>query len=208
MSVQLPRADMPIQQPNGSFTREWYKSLANTASTVNSAIPNSIFADTGAVNAMVISSQATNLTKALVRYLLPAHTNTSTAVTLNDSKLGAHAVIFSNGSLPVVGQIVAGVTLEVIYNGSSWEIQSLQAANQSIPGTLTTAGALKVLSEMDLGVSGPGTAGQPLLSAGAGAAPTWGAAGYTGTIVTASLGVAQGSMTFANGILTSQVAAT
>jgi hypothetical protein len=207
MSVTVPRADTPVLGLNGSFTREWYKALAKSATTVNSAIPNAILADTGAVNAMVIASGATNLTKALVRYLLPAHTNTSTSITLNDSKLGAHALIFPDGSLPVVGQIVAGVTLEVIYNGSSWEVQSLQPANQSIPGTLTVAGASKVLSEIDLGVSGPGTAGQPLLSAGAGAAPTWGS-GYTGTIVTASLGIAPGSMTFVKGILTAQTPAT
>jgi hypothetical protein len=57
--------------------------------------------------------------------------------------------------------------------------------------------------------TGAGLAGQPLVSGGVGAAARW-QAGFTGTIATAKLtpGGANGSMTFASGILVSQVGAT
>lgn len=57
--------------------------------------------------------------------------------------------------------------------------------------------------------TGAGLAGQPLVSGGLGAPATW-QTGFTGTVTTASLtgGGAQGSMTFASGILISQVQAT
>lgn len=55
--------------------------------------------------------------------------------------------------------------------------------------------------------TGAGLAGQPLVSGGVGAAAGW-QTGFTGTITTAKLTTAQGSMTFQSGILVSQVQAT
>jgi hypothetical protein len=58
--------------------------------------------------------------------------------------------------------------------------------------------------------TGAGLAGQPMVSGGIGAPAKWLSNGFTGTITTAKLtsGGAGGSMTFASGILTGQVAAT
>lgn len=204
-TLRLPRADLPIAQESGEFTQEWYKALTNTVSGVNSLLGASIYSDTGLVNAMVIASGATNLTKALTRYVVPAHTNTATAITLNDSKLGAKAVKFPDGSLPAIGQIVAGVTLEVVYNGIYWEIQTLQPANQASAGDFSVGGKFTPLGEIEAPTAG--TVGQPLLSAGPGAPPVWGS-GFSGTITTAKLTTATGSMTFVNGLLTAQTPAT
>jgi hypothetical protein len=55
--------------------------------------------------------------------------------------------------------------------------------------------------------TGAGLAGQPLVSGGVGAAAKW-LTGFTGTITTAKLTTAQGSMTFSSGLLVSQVQAT
>ena len=205
MNLNLPPRQIPIAGPDGLVPHEWYKPLAAISSAVSSTIAGTIYADTGSVNAIVIKSGAKALTKALIRYLVPAHTNTSTTVTLNDSGLGAEPVIFPNGTLPAIGQIVGGQTLEVVFSGVAWEIQGLQPANQSVPGSLTVAGVLTLLGALDAPTAG--TAGQPLVSAGAGIPPVW-QAGFTGTITTAKLTTATGSMTFANGLLISQVAAT
>lgn len=208
MNLTLPHISQPVTAEDGrTMVREWYKPLSSLAATLTSSIADTIYADTGAVNVMVITAGTIALTKALVRYLVPGHTNTSTTVTLNDSKLGAAAVIFPNGSLPAIGQILAAVTLEVVFNGTAWEIQNIQPANQSIPGNLTVAGHFTPLGEFEAPTAG--TAGQVLLSAGAGLPPVWGAStGFSGTIVTAKLTTATGSMVFVNGLLVSQVAAT
>ena len=205
MNLRLPPRHVALLDENGNVSREWYKPLSGISSAVSSSISASIYPDTGLVNAMVIDSGATNLTKALVRYLVPAHTNTSTTVTLNDSGLGAEPVVFPNASLPAIGQIVAGVTLEMVWSGVAWQIQSLQPANQSVPGNQTVAGTFTPLGPIDAPTAG--IAGQPLVSAGADIPPVW-QAGFSGTITTASLGTATGSMTFVAGLLISQVAAT
>jgi hypothetical protein len=114
-----------------------------------------IYSDTGTVNAMKISTGATAYTTGLTRYLSPAFTNTSTAVTLADTKLTAKAVAFPDGSLPAVGQIVAGRTLYVIYNGTNWEIQNLSSVDQSIFGNLSVGGNETVTGT--LGVTGIAT---------------------------------------------------
>lgn len=58
--------------------------------------------------------------------------------------------------------------------------------------------------------TGAGLAGQPMVSGGIGAPAKWLSTGFTGTITTAKLtgGGANGSMTFASGILTAQTPAT
>jgi hypothetical protein len=63
---------------------------------------------------------------------------------------------------------------------------------------------------LTLSGTGAGLAGQPLVSGGIGAAAQWLTTGFTGTITTAKLTTlgANGSMTFASGILISQTQAT
>lgn len=63
---------------------------------------------------------------------------------------------------------------------------------------------------LTLSGTGAGLAGQPLVSGGVGAAANWLSTGFTGVITTAKLtgGGANGSMTFASGILVAQTQAT
>ena len=145
MSLTLPRPDTPVLDPQtGAFSRQWLKALTAQNNAVNGFIPGQIYTDTGTVNTMKIATGITSINRGLVRYLAPAFTNTSPAVTLNDSSTGAEPVRFPDGSLPAVGQIIAHVTLQVIFDGVAWEIQNLQTASQSIPGNLTVAGTLQV----------------------------------------------------------------
>ena len=151
MTNTLPRIDSHVTAADGRMTREWYKSLTATNDTVNGIVSGqTIYPDTGSVNAMAIKSGITKLVRTTTRYIAPGHTNTSTAVTLNDSGLGAFPVKFPDGSLPAIGQIVAGVTLQVIYDGVFWEIQNIQTANQSIPGNLAIGGTLQVTGSSTL----------------------------------------------------------
>ena len=157
MTLRLPRGDTPVIGPNGAFNREWFKSLlANTTATNGILAGTTIYADTGTVNHMAISSGLKAYSRGVTRYLSPAFTNTLTALYLNDSGLGERDVVFPDGTLPAVGQILVGVTLEVIYNGTKWEVQTLQPSNQSIPGNLQVAGTLQVTGATTLtgGVTG------------------------------------------------------
>jgi hypothetical protein len=139
----IPRADVQVLQPNGQFSRNWYRSLVDGQKTVDGLVTGvTLYVDTGTVNAMAIDSglQRAALVRGLTRYVKPAFTNTSTTVTLNDSFTGAKAVILGDGSLPAVGQIKAGVTLQLQYDGSAWEILNLSTADQVIPGNVTVGG--------------------------------------------------------------------
>lgn len=159
MSNTLPRIDSVLSGANGRINREWYKALSTTVDSVNGILSGqTIYTDTGLTNAMVIASGAKSLTRGLSRYILPAHTNTSTAVTLNDSGLGLKQVVTGDGvTVPAIGQIVISQTIQVIYDGSKWELQSTSAANQTINGNLQVAGTLNVTGASTLtgGVIGP-----------------------------------------------------
>jgi hypothetical protein len=158
MTLTLPRIDSHITGPDGKMTRDWYKALTTSTTSLNGILSGqTIYTDTGAVNALVIASGAKTLTKGLVRYIVPAHTNTSTSVTLNDSGLGAKQIVIGDGvTVPAVGQIVIGQTIQVIYDGIRWELQASSAANQSINGNLQVAGTLQVTGATTLtgGVTG------------------------------------------------------
>ena len=153
MTLTLPRIDSVVTGQDGRLTREWYKALTTTSDSVNGILSGQkIYTDTGAVNAMVISSGAKSLTRGLSRYLQPAHTNTSTTVTLNDSTLGAKQVLMSDGvTVPAIGQIVGGQTIQVVFDGTYWELQPNSGANQSINGNLQVAGTLQVTGASTLG---------------------------------------------------------
>lgn len=142
MTAAVPRRDVAPLDADGFFSRSWYSLLVNTANTTSGLVNVQLYSDTGAVNAMAISSGATSLAKGTVRYVSPAYTNTSTAVTLNDTKLGAKPVLLADGSLPSVGQIVAGTTTMFQYDGANWRVLSLQNTSQSFTGDVTIGGKL------------------------------------------------------------------
>ena len=157
MTVSLPRIDSALAGSDGRPTREWYKALSATVGSVNGVIAGqTIYTDTGPVNYLAINSGIKSYSRGLVRYLVPKYTNTLTTVTLSDSGLSAAAIKLSDGSLPVVGQIVAGVTTQVIYNGTNWELQISSSSSAAITGNATVGGALAVTGATTLtgGVAG------------------------------------------------------
>lgn len=149
MSGTLKRSQ-PVLDSTGAFDRSWYQAITDLQKNVNGLVAATLYSDTGVVNAMVISTGASVLTRNLTRYVKPAFTNTSAIVTLNDSGLGAKQVILSDGTVPSIGQIQAGVTIQVIYNGTAWEIVNLSTASASAPGNFTVGGNLTVLGASTL----------------------------------------------------------
>jgi hypothetical protein len=142
MTVLL-RRDIPVLDGNGHFNRDWYNALINTQKSTDGLVSGvTIYTDVGVVNAMQIQTglAPAALIRSLTRYVKPAFTNTSTAVTLNDTGTGAKPVKLGDGSLPAVGQIQAGVTLQLQYDGAAWEILNLSTADQTIPGNVTVGG--------------------------------------------------------------------
>lgn len=159
-SLTIPRAVTPVLSQDGTFSREWYKSLQSATGSLNTSLLSAdIYTDTGTVNAAKIQSGISAYTRGLTRYFVPKFTNTSTAVTLNDSGLGAEAIVLSDGTLPAVGSIVATQTTQVIFNGTAWELQASSGSSESIPGNLTVAGT----SALD----GAVTAGSTIAATGA-----------------------------------------
>lgn len=146
MSTTL-RRDVPVLDANGNFTREWYTSLIGTQQATDGLISGvTIYPDVGVVNAMQISSglKASAFVRGLSRYVKPAFTNSNATVTLNDSGLGARQIVLSDGTLPAVGQIQAGVTLQLTYDGTYWESLNLSTASETIPGDFTVGGNVTV----------------------------------------------------------------
>lgn len=141
MTLTLPRRDAQVLDAKGMFSHQWYETLRDASRSVNGIVNGqTIYSDSGVANAMEINSGISVYSAGLTRFLVPAFLNTSSAITLSDSGLPAQVVKFPNGTFPAAGQIAAGVTLEVIYSGAAWEIQSLQPSNQAVTGNLTVAG--------------------------------------------------------------------
>lgn len=139
----LLRRDMPVLDENGRFSKPWYDALITNQQNTDGLLSGvTLYVDTGTVNAMVISTglKTAGLIRGLIRYVKPAFTNTSSSVTLNDSGTGAEPVILGDGTSPAVGQILAGVTIQLQFDGAAWEIVNLSTANQVIPGNITVGG--------------------------------------------------------------------
>jgi hypothetical protein len=83
--------------------------------------------DTGSANAMVVTPPVAVVLNAGMRVIVKvAATNTSTAVTLNASGTGVIAVKKADGvTNPAVGDLLAGVYHEIIYDGTIWRAKNL-----------------------------------------------------------------------------------
>ncbi|SHG92374.1 hypothetical protein [Bradyrhizobium erythrophlei] len=79
--------------------------------------------DTGGVNAMVanVTPVPTTLTPGMTVHIRAANSNTG-ATTFNLNGLGASAVHRANGAALSAGDINAGMVVELIWDGSSWQI--------------------------------------------------------------------------------------
>lgn len=134
------RSDVPAVDSSGRLSREWYRALIGIQQSVDGLTNATLYTDTGTVNQMQIDSGITAYKRGLIRYVKPAFTNTSSTVTLSDSGLSPQAVILGDGTLPAIGQLIAGATLQVQYNGAAWEIQNLSNADITVPANATIGG--------------------------------------------------------------------
>ena len=103
--------------------------------------------DTGAVNVLAVALTPAPATMAAIKGLpitvQAGHTTTSRTVTLNVNTIGAYAVKNADGSLPLVGQIINGGFVTVVWDGTQFQIQSIANPVSHPPGPFiqATAGA-------------------------------------------------------------------
>ncbi len=111
-----------------------------------SSVPNVIVATTA-------PGLTVNLAFGLLVYVKLNTTNTSIAVTLNLNGLGANGVVFPGNQAPGIGQLVAGATYGLLFDGVSlWQLVS--PVSPWIRGSLT----------IDLPSINPGTLSVTFLS--------------------------------------------
>ena len=148
----IPRREIPVLTKEGQFSRAWYQSLTATAQSALSSTDSNLYIDSSTTpNVITISSKITAYRDGLIRYVKPANTNTSTAITLSDTGLPAKPVRFAGGILPAVGQIVAGSTLQLQYDGAAFIILNLSTPDQTIPGNLSVGGTAAISGNATIG---------------------------------------------------------
>jgi hypothetical protein len=79
--------------------------------------------DTGSTNVLSgdLASPPTELVTGIVVTITPAATNTGSA-TFNLNGLGARPLVNTDGSAVIAGQVVAGVAVQIRYEGAAWRI--------------------------------------------------------------------------------------
>lgn len=88
---------------------------------------NAVYTTTGTATAYVLTFQAapSGYSKGIV-YRFWAHATNTGAATLNINAMGAKAIVSGvSGSALIAGQIVSGRMIEVIYNGTAFELTNL-----------------------------------------------------------------------------------
>jgi len=130
---------------------------------------NTYLVDTGAVNAYVVQFAAgitCTLTAGLVVQFKATNANTG-ASTLNVNGLGAKAIVRGTGIALLSGDIAAGAVVQVQYDGTSFQLQTLSTISQVQPtrtiltsgsGTYTTPANAKRLVGRMVGGGGGGAA--------------------------------------------------
>lgn len=125
---------IPLQYLDTNFTQ-----LSTSINSLNNY--SNYYQDTGSVNTIVVtvpSPQAVTISAGLQLYVKVAVTNTG-PVTLNVNGLGSFPVVSSTGSTLTASEILAGTIIEVIYNGSSWQISGLTNITSAAPYYAQTA---------------------------------------------------------------------
>lgn len=107
---------------------------------------NAIYTSTGTATAYVLTFQAapSGYSKGIV-YRFWAHVSNTGAATLNINSLGAKPIVSSVDGSPLISdQIVSGKMVEVIYNGSSFELLSDTKQNSKLSGNTVLTGSITV----------------------------------------------------------------
>lgn len=188
----------------GTFTaHQWYgNNSGSTASPAPGLIgtsdwsPNAFASGAGSVNVMTVAlaPAATALTSGLVVWALPNLANTTTTPTLNVSSLGAKTITKCGATALVANDYTTTALAEFIYDGTEFQLMNPQAVGcasasagtPAYPLTITggvSGGIVYGSSATQLTVAPLITAGQVVLSGGAGAAPTGQAIGSSGAVL-------------------------
>lgn len=149
-------ADNDQPAPNGVNGGYSPSSVAPIIRTIRGSLKrfydqsNPVFTSTGTGNAFVLTYEAApaGYSKGII-YRFWAHTTNSGASTLNINSLGARAIVSGiDGSPMIAGAIVSGRIIEVVYNGTAFELLSLAFTTVQQGG-----GANQGNSKISLGMS-------------------------------------------------------
>lgn len=116
--------------------------FSTLAAAINDLITYSnYFIDSGVVNALAVTVSAPltfGLSAGQRLQVVIGNTNTNTAVTLSVNAGAAVALKMNDGTVPQVGQLLAGEILDLMYNGINWIVFNLVPS--TIGGILTVGG--------------------------------------------------------------------
>jgi len=182
---------IPLSQLDADFSA--------VASTINNANTYSNYAaDVGALNAFAITlSGITTTYTAGLRVQFKATTSSTGACTIDVNNQGAKNIVLADGSTPGVNAIVANAVVDLIYDGTSFQLlNDAGGANERV-GDLTVTGNLAVTGTTTLtGNLTAGNASITLANVTTGNVPT-----LTGTDATfAGNVVVSGNTTIASSI--------
>ncbi|WP_296076628.1 hypothetical protein [uncultured Agrobacterium sp.] len=107
---------------------------------------NAIYTTTGTATAYVLTFQAapSGYSKGIV-YRFWAHVSNTGAATLNINSLGEKSIVSSaDGSALISGQIISGRMVEVVYNGTTFELLSETKLNSKLSGNTVLTGPLTI----------------------------------------------------------------
>lgn len=118
---------------------------------------NALYSTTGTGAAYILTySAAPQGYSAGIIYRFFAHADNTGAVSLNINSLGAKAILSQHGEPLTAGKIKAGKVVEVVYNGTSFELISNEVHDSKFTGTTTLANlaASGNINTANLSVSG------------------------------------------------------
>jgi hypothetical protein len=98
---------------------------------------------TGAAYVLTYIGAPTGYTKGEI-YRFWAHIQNTGAATININGLGAKSIISRHGAALTVGQIKANKVVEIVYNGTAFELLSGEIVDPKFEGTATITGDLTV----------------------------------------------------------------
>lgn len=139
---------IPLSQLDADFT-----TVANQANTL-SAYSNYFVDSSGAPNSITVTVLAPlvfSYVEGVQLQVKLATTNTSRTVNINVNGLGSRLVILYDGNDPAIGSLVTGVTVNLIYDGTSFRLNSQLSKGLFTDGTAASP-SISFVSDVDTGI--------------------------------------------------------
>jgi hypothetical protein len=146
--------------------------------------------DSGAANAIVLTfpaPQIVSYTDGLSVQAKIAATNTSTAVNLNVNSLGNVAVINGDGTLPLIGQLTAGMFVQFMYSAAVNQFQIVGQSRTASASSLVGPVSITTSSSNALTVTGVAGSTAVVFNSGGGTAAALLLNGPTSSSIVASM---------------------